>query len=156
MVSVGFTGGWTEAKAAGKGREAQRVEVFEKILSGVKIRTCRVDSPHWRKVEVGAMLNHFWGLRQRDCQRILDIPLLRKYPLSLVPYEQEILQDSGEALTLDTVGIVLLKDRHVRTLSTNQAEGFALEDGFGSFNHMCLYFKQGIIDETIYQALEWR
>ena len=144
MVLVGFTGGWTEAKREGKDRVAQKAEVIHKIKSGVKIRTCREDSPHWRKVKVDSTLNLYWGTRQRDCEHICNLELKRKYPMSII---------GGKNLGIvSTIPQIVISNGGTRTLSPEEADVFARGDGFKDFEHMCSYFKK----DKIYTVLEWR
>ena len=148
MVAVGFSGGWTEARLNGLGRDAEKQEVLGKILSGRKIRTCRLDSPHWRKVKEGATLHQYWGLRQRDCTHIGDYTLLYKYPLVLT-YEKVVDPYTHEDYMRPT--IKLSNSKGMLSLQCGGADSFAYHDGFINLQHMMSFIQL----DTIYTVLEW-
>ena len=135
MVSVGFSGGWTAARKKGLPVEEQKKEALHKIRNGLKKRTCRRMSMHWRQIQPGQTLHLYWGLRTTGCELIKEVTLREKYILCIAERKHLVVTRAGKT----------------NTYTEEMAEVFAQEDGFESFDDM----KKFIEPDVLYTVLEW-
>jgi len=139
MVAINFTGWWTEAAAKGQNREAQRLEVFAKIQLGKKTSTIR-SWPKGPRCKPGDKLQLYWGMRTKDCVKIMDAECISAERVYIHPQEEMVTSSSNP----EGIGTI-------NPFSEEELERLFLGDGFPSKSAFFSSFEKGS-----YYLVNWR